>query len=210
MEHASPLRGTVTRIPALAQTALSLTVRAHSAMFPLTRHRIDHRPRACSPHAASLIVVSKRIPRPSSAVNLLIIPAIQLALNRATAPSLLRNPTNSNSNLAVSAPTIRSRVRVLHPKLLLLVVPRLIGLVAYTSVPGLVRVQSTKTAPITPSVRAERSRLVCAAGRALVAQRIPFVGDPALDAGGRGCGCVVGGWVVAGAVEGVETGRWKT
>jgi hypothetical protein len=210
MEHAPPLSGTVTRIPALAQAALSLAMRAYSAVFPLTRHRVDHRPRARSPHAPSLIVVPERIPRLlSSAVHLLIIPTIQLLLNRATASPLLRNPTNSNSELAVSAPTIGSRVRVLHPQFLLLVVSRLISLVAHTRIPRLVGVQSAETAPITPSVRAEGSRLVCAAGRALVAQRVPFVGDPALDAGWRGGGSVVGGWVVARAVEGVETGWWE-
>ena len=53
------------------------------------------------------------------------------------------------------------------------------------------------------------SRLVCAAGRALVTQRVPFVGDPALDSSGCGRGGVVGGWVVARAVEGVEAGWWE-
>jgi hypothetical protein len=212
MEHASPLSGTITRIPTLAQTALSLAMRTHSAVFPLARHGIDHRPRARSPHAPSLVIVAKRIPRLlSSAMNLLIVTTVQLPLNRATASPLLRNPTNSNSTLAVPAPTIRSRVRVLQSQLLLLVVTRLIGLVAYTRIPRLVRVQSAETAPIPPSVRAEGSRLVCAAGRALVAQRVPFVGDPALNAGWRGRGSVIGGWVVAagGAIEGVETGWWE-
>jgi hypothetical protein len=208
MEHASPLSGTVTRIPALTQAALSLAMRAHSAMFPLARHRINHRPRARSPHAASLIVISKRVPR-LCAVHFLVVTVIQLALNRATAPSLLRDPTNSNANLTVTTPAIGPRVRILHPKFLLLVVSRLISLVAHTSVPRLVRVQSAEPTPIPPSVRAERSRLVCASCRALVAQRVPFVGDPALDSGGRGRGSVVGRWVVARAVEGVETGWWE-
>jgi hypothetical protein len=213
MEHASPLSRTVTRIPTLPQTALSLAMRTHSAMFPLARHSIDHRPRARSPHAPSLIVVPERIPRLlPSAMHLLIIPTIQLSLNRTTAPSLLRNPTNSNSTLSIAAPAIRSRVRVLQSQLLLLVVSRLIGLVAYTRIPRFIRVQSAEPAPIPPSVRAEGGRLVCAAGRALVAQRVPFVGDPACDAGGRGRGCMVGGWVVAaggGAIEGVEAGWWE-
>jgi len=145
-------------------------------------------------------------------VHFLVVPAIQLALNRATATSLLRNTTNTNTHLAVAASAVRTRVRVLQPKFLLLVVPRLIGLVAYASVPGLVGIQSAESTPIPPSVRAERSRLVCAAGRALVAQGVPFVGDPTLDSGGRGRRSVIGGWIVAagGAIKGVETGWWKT
>jgi hypothetical protein len=215
MEHASPLSRTVTRIPTLPQTALSLAMRTHSAMFPLARHSIDHRPRARSPHAPSLIVVPERIPRLlPSAMHLLIIPTIQLPLNRPTASPLLRDPpnTNTSSTLAVSAPAIRSRVRVLQSQFLLLVVSSLIGLVAYTRIPRFIRVQSAEPAPIPPSVRAEGGRLVCAAGRALVAQRVPFVGDPACDAGRRGRGGVVGGWVVAaggGAIEGVEAGWWE-
>jgi len=180
MEHTPPLSRTVARIP-----TLSLAMRAHSPMFPLPRHRIDHRPRARSPHAPSLIVVSERVPG-LSAMHLLVIPVIQLALNRPAPPPLLGNPTNPNpsSNLTIPAPPIRPRVRILQPKFLLLVVSRVISLVAYAGIPGFVRVQGAETAPIPPSsvCTAEGRRFVGTTGCALVAQRVPFVDDPALNA----------------------------
>jgi hypothetical protein len=144
-----------------------------------------------------------------SAVNLFVVPIVEFSLDRATPSSLFRDPTNAY--FAVASSAIRSRIGVLQTQFLLLVVAAsLVGFMSHTSVPRFIRVQSSKATPVASPAGAERCRLVSTAGCALIAESVEFVGEPALDSGGSGCGYVVSSGIVTRAIERVEIGWWKS
>jgi hypothetical protein len=141
-------------------------------------------------------------------MHLFIISAVKLPLDRPASSPLFRDATNSDFAIATSA--VGPRVGVVQAKLLFFVVSALVGFVAYTSIPGLVRIQCAEAAPVSSPVGAEGGGFVCTAGCALVAESVDLVGEPALDSGRSRRRSVVSGGVVAATVEGVEAGWWES
>jgi hypothetical protein len=141
-------------------------------------------------------------------MNLLVISAVKLSLNRPASSPLLWD--SANADFAVATSAVRSRVGIMQTQFLFLVVSALVGFMAYTSIPGLIRIQSAEAAPVSSPVGTEGGGFVCAAGCALVAESIDLVGEPALDAGRSGRRSVVSSGIAAAAVERVETRWWES